>query len=531
MTDPLTAGAAYRIQSNIRSTASPAVFSDQGILNHGFAPNRSFEDFNNTRNSLNSSNNRIDCSGMTEDEYREYLDRTFKPMFVAYERTGGIPCQHLLRMFQFKDYGLPKMRREQLLLRMDADRNGKITYHVSLHLHFYHWSRKKEFKKCLINIRFRDLSTVKRFGLCSALAANPGIRLREAKAKVRRKLAEQLMEKPEIGEAQVDSAYPGISADPITGGYKHPGGKFYLEPDGVWPTSRKAYGLAPGDVWDNNGPKVPISEEAYVPNSYLDAYNCKPPPIFIPAIVIVQIAVFIYYAVLINSQPDAVYNRVTWFSGLPIMSPLYYDPRRRREAWRYISYMFIHSGYEHIILNSLASIILGMLVEWVNKLWRVAPVYLAGVFLGCLGHSVLDPNIILVGASGGVYAMIGAHLALVVINWEEMQHDWTNIRQNPIACMTSGVVRLTIILAFLFFDFAFALYRRFGVDEIQRISFIAHVFGFVAGLLIGIPVLRNINEKPWERVLFWVCLVLFFILVIIGILFNIFWPGYVAQQV
>ena len=39
--------------------------------------------------------------------------------------------------------------------------------------------------------------------------------------------------------------------------------------------------------------------------------------------------------------------------------------------------------------------------------------YLAGVIAGSLGTSVSDPTVYLAGASGGVYALITAHLASI----------------------------------------------------------------------------------------------------------------------
>lgn len=51
----------------------------------------------------------------------------------------------------------------------------------------------------------------------------------------------------------------------------------------------------------------------------------------------------------------------------------------------------------------------------VHKWWRVGLVYLGGVIAGSLGHSLSDPNVYLAGASGGVYALIAAHLSNVII--------------------------------------------------------------------------------------------------------------------
>ena len=55
---------------------------------------------------------------------------------------------------------------------------------------------------------------------------------------------------------------------------------------------------------------------------------------------------------------------------------------------------------------------------WTGML-RVAGLYLAGVGMGCLGASVAEPKKYLLGASAGVYALIFAHLATLILNWKE----------------------------------------------------------------------------------------------------------------
>lgn len=51
----------------------------------------------------------------------------------------------------------------------------------------------------------------------------------------------------------------------------------------------------------------------------------------------------------------------------------------------------------------------------VHRWWRVVIVYTAGVVAGSLGTSVSDPNVYLAGASGGVYALIAAHIATIIM--------------------------------------------------------------------------------------------------------------------
>ena len=67
----------------------------------------------------------------------------------------------------------------------------------------------------------------------------------------------------------------------------------------------------------------------------------------------------------------------------------------------------------HLVVNLVVQITLGIPLEMVHGWWRVLLVYLAGVLAGSLGTSVSDPTVFLAGASGGVYALMTAHLATI----------------------------------------------------------------------------------------------------------------------
>ena len=66
-------------------------------------------------------------------------------------------------------------------------------------------------------------------------------------------------------------------------------------------------------------------------------------------------------------------------------------------------------------------LLIGLPLEMVHGSGRIGVVYLAGVLAGSLGTSVFDSQVYLVGASGGVYALLAAHLANVLINYNNMQ--------------------------------------------------------------------------------------------------------------
>lgn len=90
--------------------------------------------------------------------------------------------------------------------------------------------------------------------------------------------------------------------------------------------------------------------------------------------------------------------------------------------------------------------------------------------------------------------------------------------------MKARWIRLLVIALYIGVDVGFAVYRRF-FGECELISYAAHVGGALAGLLLGFVLLKNINPLKWEKILWWVGLVLFICIVIGGVLLNVFWPA------
>lgn len=238
--------------------------------------------------------------------------------------------------------------------------------------------------------------------------------------------------------------------------------------------------------------------------TYLERANCCPPPIFIILVSIGELAVFIYYAVWKPQKQWVTLDEGIW------NSPLTYKPERREEAWRFVSYMFVHAGVEHIVGNLFMQLLLGIPLELVHKGFEVGMVYLAGVVAGSLSSSIFDPLSALVGASGGVYALIGGYFMNAVVNFREMI---------PVL----GVFRILAIVVIVGVDFGFAFYRRFFSDEQGlQVSFVAHFGGIAAGMTIGYVFFSDYNEKLLKDPRFWMCIVGFVVFLLFAVLFNIF---------
>ena len=125
--------------------------------------------------------------------------------------------------------------------------------------------------------------------------------------------------------------------------------------------------------------------------------------------------------------------------------------------------------------------------------------------------SLTDPNVYLAGASGGVYALICAHLANVIFNWSEMEF---------------AALRLIAFLLLASVDTGVAIYYRYIEPTETNVGYVAHIAGAIVGLLLGIVVLRNLRVRRWERVVWWCSLLVFLGLFLAAIIGNAVMIGY-----
>ncbi|XP_055612379.1 rhomboid-related protein 2-like [Uranotaenia lowii] len=227
-----------------------------------------------------------------------------------------------------------------------------------------------------------------------------------------------------------------------------------------------------------------------------------PPPLTMLVFSVVQVISFIV---------DIIYTddgQMGMSTNGPIATIFIYNPQVRQQAWRFATYMFVHIGLKHITMNLLVQIFLGVALELVHCWWRVALVYLAGVLAGSMGTSIFQPRVFLAGASGGVYALLAAHLSTIVLNWKQMEH---------------AIVQLFVILVFCVIDVGSSVYNSIN-DPFDRVGYIAHASGALAGFLVGIGVLRNLQVDPWERKLWWIAVTVYSCLMVAGILYHVFAP-------
>ncbi|KAJ9597782.1 hypothetical protein L9F63_011390 [Diploptera punctata] len=127
------------------------------------------------------------------------------------------------------------------------------------------------------------------------------------------------------------------------------------------------------------------------------------PPYFILLVSVLEVCIFVW--------GDSDVQRV-----------LLYDPHHREQIWRFLSYMLLHSDTLHLALNIAIQCLLAAPLEHEQGHVRTAMVYLGGVLAGSLGTSILEPELYMMGASGGVYALLISQLANILLNFKALPY-------------------------------------------------------------------------------------------------------------
>lgn len=139
------------------------------------------------------------------------------------------------------------------------------------------------------------------------------------------------------------------------------------------------------------------------------------------------------------------------------------------EWWRLVSGAFMHAGAIHIGSNMLLLWFLAQEMEVPLGQLQFAGTYAVSIMGGSLGVMLLSPISPTVGASGGVFGLMGA---LVVLQLRAKQNPWNS--------GIGGLVALNLILTF----------------TIPGISAGGHLGGLLAGAFAGAVV----EPLPWGRV-------------------------------
>lgn len=143
------------------------------------------------------------------------------------------------------------------------------------------------------------------------------------------------------------------------------------------------------------------------------------------------------------------------------------------EWWRLLTAGFVHTQIWHILMNMMSLVSLGFALEKYFGRLRYAVILLLSVIAGSLTVFAFEGNIITVGISGGLYGLMGAYIAIAVMNGH---------LENP--------------------SFRNSLFRIVGINLlinfIPGIAYYAHIGGLICGAVLGILFSGYLANKKWR---------------------------------
>jgi hypothetical protein len=138
--------------------------------------------------------------------------------------------------------------------------------------------------------------------------------------------------------------------------------------------------------------------------------------------------------------------------------------------------------------------------------WRIPIIYLSSAIGGCLMHVIIDSDVMVHGASGGVFGLMGVQIAarVLVCKSEKLnKHYFAYCINNEVglhqvckrtACGRSGkYIVLLICVLYLFSDFVMNGVKYFS--GVKQTSIGAHLGGLIVGTLLGIITLKEDKSK------------------------------------
>ncbi len=140
------------------------------------------------------------------------------------------------------------------------------------------------------------------------------------------------------------------------------------------------------------------------------------------------------------------------------------------QYYRFITMMFLHGGVLHLLFNSMAIVSIGSELERLMGTSRFAALYGVGGLAGGVASYVFTANPS-VGASGAIFALIGAEMVFIIINRRLFGAE---------ARQLLGNIGFTALI-------------NIGIGvTVPNIDNMAHIGGLIGGVLVGCCVLPRL---------------------------------------
>ena len=161
------------------------------------------------------------------------------------------------------------------------------------------------------------------------------------------------------------------------------------------------------------------------------------------------------------------------------------------EWYRLITPLVLHAGLIHLLINVLALHFIGGAVERVHGTLATATIFVISGVGGNIFSVLMYPGAVSVGASGGLFGILGLCLASIGSNW-----DLITLKNH--CDKNDKGFRYGVVLLVLFIEISLNMI----VGLTPYVDNFAHLGGLLYGILLGFPILTIDRAKlfGWSQV-------------------------------
>lgn len=143
------------------------------------------------------------------------------------------------------------------------------------------------------------------------------------------------------------------------------------------------------------------------------------------------------------------------------------------EWWRYITPIFLHGGWAHLLFNSFGLLVFAPPLERMLGKWRYIACYFFSGIAGNLVSAVLhQDDFVSVGASGAIYGIYAAYIYLAIFRKDIMDYS------------SRKTIQTIVIIGFVY-----------SIIPFNNIDLWAHLGGFLGGLAFMALLVLSIKRK------------------------------------
>ncbi len=193
-------------------------------------------------------------------------------------------------------------------------------------------------------------------------------------------------------------------------------------------------------------------------------------PVITYTFIIMNIAIFFYEHSLGN---QALHDFVNQYGTIPV------DAMSGNHLYTFLSSMFLHGGWSHLIGNMLFLWIFGDNVEAVIGNGKFLLFFLVGGMIASATHVWMNPESTIpsLGASGAISAVLGAYLIMF---------PRSRVKMFFLIFFITFYISAIFFIGFWFIQQFMSAYGQAGLDaQSQGVAWWAHIGGFIFGIFFG----------------------------------------------